>query len=335
MEGPGEQPGSPHAQQRYSLPGLEGEWTLEQLVEMELGRDRRLKAVRSTAGGVAGRPPPPLLAAGWHRGWPKARAFSLATPSSPLCIPQVRRSALPPEFWEARRTARNRARLQRHHATRLQRGEAARQQEADLLAGMSKVEQAAYLAQREAAREAAKAAAAEQRARVAAAMEAGPRIVVDCSFSTALPPPAAAGAGTGIGNDAAAPGGSEDSSEGGSEGSDAATPSAAATAREVRSLCKQLQMCAAANKRASRPVNLHFASFNGEVRRFALEGMGAAGWPAARGHAEPLPDLFPVDSLVVLSPDAEEPLLGGLEKDKVGGCLGWGEAALGWAWCLR
>lgn len=93
--------------------------------------------------------------------------------------------------------------------------------------------------------------------------------------------------------------------------------SAAASDREVRSLCKQLQECAAANKRARRPVSLQFAGFAGPVRRFAVEGMHADRWPAAAGHEAPLAQLFPARQLVVLSPDAQEPL-GELQADKVG-----------------
>lgn len=92
--------------------------------------------------------------------------------------------------------------------------------------------------------------------------------------------------------------------------------SAGASEREVRSLCKQLQECAAANKRARRPVSLQFAGFAGAVRSFAVEGMHADRWPAAAGHEAALADLFQAQDLVVLSPDAEE-VLEQLEADKV------------------
>ncbi|KAL4444557.1 hypothetical protein ABPG77_002374 [Micractinium sp. CCAP 211/92] len=233
-------------EQLYELPGLEGRWTMEQLVEMDLQRDPR--------------------------------------------VGQVRRSALPAEFWDARRRARNHARLQRNYGRRKRRGEALRQEEEERLAGMGEEQRAAYATQREAEREAAKAAAAQQRQRVADAMEHGLRVVVDCSLSLPLPAQQVAS------NGAAAPGGASD--------------------REVRSLCKQLELCAAANKRAIAPVSLRFASFTGRVRAFAEEGMHADRWPAARGHGEVLDQLFPSDQLVVLSPDAEEPL-NTLEQGKV------------------
>lgn len=211
---------------------------------------------------------------------------------------QVRRSALPAEFWDARRRARNHARLQRNYGRRKRKGEALRQEEEERLAGLGEEQRAAYAAQREAEREAAKAAAAQQRSRVAEAMERGLRIVVDCSLSV---PPA--------------------TENGGNGGKPAHS---GASDREVRSLCKQLQLCAAANKRATTPVSLQFASFAGRVRAFAEESMHADRWPAARGHEAALDQLFPSDQLVVLSPDAEEPL-GALEQDKASGCLqdGW------------
>ncbi|KAL4436609.1 hypothetical protein ABPG75_003748 [Micractinium tetrahymenae] len=206
----------------------------------------------------------------------------------------VRRSALPAEFWDARRRARNHARLQRNYGRRKRRGEALRQEEEERLAGLGEQERAAYAAQRHSEREAAKAAAAEQRQRVAEAMERGLRVVVDCSLS--VPPPAP---------------------QGGADGSSAQAGPSGASDREVRSLCKQLELCAAANKRAAAPVSLQFASFAGRVRSFAEEGMHADRWPAARGHEAPLGQLFPAGQLVVvLSPDAEEPL-GTLEQDKV------------------
>lgn len=223
---------------------------------------------------------------------PVAHLFSLRSKLS--CFPaQVRRSSLPAEFWDARRRARNHARLQRNYGRRKRRGEALRQEEEERLAGLGEEQRAAYAAQREAEREAAKQAAAQQRQRVAEAMEHGLCIVVDCSLSA--PPP------HGSNSSQAAAGGASD--------------------REVRSLCKQLELCAAANKRAAAPVSLRFASFAGRVRAFAEEGMHADRWPAARGHEEALDQLFPSEELVVLSPDAEE-ALGALEQGKASGQLG-------------
>lgn len=185
---------------------------------------------------------------------------------------------------------------------RRRKGDAAREEDSARKAELTPQQAAAFEAQRAAEREAAKAAAAAQRAAVAEAMASGLRIVVDCSLSV----------------------------EGG------------ASDREVRSLCKQLQECAAANKRARRPVSLQFASFTGPVRQFAVDGMHADRWPAAVGHEAPLAELFPAGDLVVLSPDAEEPLTQ-LEADKVGGCgLVWFAGVLissrgvvlgGGSWC--
>ena len=275
----------------YTLPGLEGEvgaaaaacaglhrgrhtpawparlvgsahvqWTMEQVVEMEMSRDPRLAQVcRRIAPGAA----------------PAGPGTTARPSSTPLPLPpfQVRRSALPPEFWDARRRARNHARLQRNYDKRKRKGEALRQEEAERRAGLSEAAAAEYEAAREAERAAAKAAAAAQRERVAAAMAAGLRVVVDCSLS------------------------------------------AGASDREVRSLCKQLELCAAANKRAAAPVSLQFASFAGPIKAFALAGMHADRWPAAAGHEAPLGELFSSGELVVLSPDAEQ-TLGELEGDK-------------------
>ena len=294
------------------------QWTLAQLVEMELGKDPRFAQVwPAAAGGVnhlACQPDTPRL----------QQAPSPGPPVLP-CSPQVRRSALPPAFWDVRRRARNRERTLRNYEVRpaccrlgcaglgqgpglaplgwgrrtqqnlrphppclslparpaqrrKRKGEALREAEAARKAALTPAQAAAHEAEQEAAREAAKAAAAAQRAAVAEAMSSGLRVVVDCSLSAG----------------------------------------GAASDREVRSLCKQLMECAAANKRARRPVSLQFAGFTGPVRAFAVEGMHADRWPAAAGHEAPLAQLFPPEQLVVLSPDAEEPL-GELQADKVGG----------------
>ena len=231
----------------------------------------------------------------------------------------MRRSALPPEFWEARRRARNHNRMQRNYGRRQRHGEALRQEEAERLEGMAEEQAAAYQQQREAEREAAKTAAAAQREAVQQALEHGLRVVVDCSFSV---PHAAAGAATGADDGAATGDGERGSSSQSSTARVAAAAAAAAAAsdREVRSLCKQLQLCAAANKRAPRPVSLQFSSFCGPVRRFAVEGMHADRWPAARCLEQALLELFSGDELVVLSPDAQEPLLS-LDPSKVSTAL--------------
>lgn len=207
---------------------------------------------------------------------------------------QVRRKALPPEFWDARRRALNHNRLQRNYSRRKRRGEALRQEESERRAAMDEQQQAEHQAQKDAERAAAKAAAAAQRERVAEAMGHGLRVVVDCSLS-----------GT-------------------------------ASDREVRSLAKQLELCAAANKRACRPVSLQFASFTGAVKRFALEGMHADRWPAARSHEAPLQQLFAAQELVVLSPDAQKPLLSlDATKASEGALLFFWAALVSWVLARR
>jgi hypothetical protein len=294
-------------QRMYSLPGLQGEWTLQQLVDMELQRDPRLAQVVPARRSARAFHLLQTPLSHWHRlGSSPEQVRRKALPpefwdvgSSPE---QVRRKALPPEFWDARRRALNHKRLQRNYGRRKRRGEALRQEEEERLAGMDEEQQAEYKRQKEEQREAAKAAAAQQRELVAQAMQSGLRVVVDCSFSA--DPPAVQGDGGAPAADSEA-------------GSPPSSLTPAASDREVRSLCKQLELCAAANKRAPRPVCLQFSSFSGRVRAFALEGMHADRWPAARGHDAPLQQLFPGSELVVLSPDAQAPLLS-LDPAKAG-----------------
>ena len=224
------------------------------------------------------RPPPPRACAAASRRQP-------TLPQRPL-LSQVRRKELPPEYWEARRRALNHSRLQRNYARRRRRGDAMRQEEAQRMASMDEQQAAAYRQQREAERDAAKAAASAQRQQVAQAMQHGLRVVVDCSLSLAACHSARC---------------DHDASSSGD--------AARASDREIRSLCKQLELCAAANKRATRPVSLQFASFTGAIRRFAVDAMHADRWPAAQGHEAALEQLFAAEQLVVLSPDAETPLL--------------------------
>jgi tRNA (guanine9-N1)-methyltransferase len=184
----------------------------------------------------------------------------------------------------------------RNYNRRKRRGDALREEESQRLATMDEQQQAEYQVQQLAEREAAKAAAAEQRARVARAMEQGMRVVIDCSF-TATPSP--------------------DGPQ------NARNDNSTSASREVRSLCKQLELCAAANKRAACPVSLHLAGFVGPVQQFAVESMGADRWPAARVHEGTLQQLYAREELVVLSPDAQEPLL---ELDP---------AKVSWPWGMR
>lgn len=77
--------------------------------------------------------------------------------------------------------------------------------------------------------------------------------------------------------------------------------------REIRSLARQLQYCIAANRRAAQPGALHFASYTGPVREFAEERMGGSRW-LAHFHTKSALELFPKEDIIVMSPDAEEPL---------------------------
>jgi hypothetical protein len=316
MQLPADQPADP-GEQLYTLPGLAGDWHLQQLVEMELQRDPRLSQVPPAAAAqrcLSQTAVPPASC---------SQQSLLAHLSTFLlfCLPcpQVRRSALPPEFWEARRRARNHNRMQRNYGRRRRHGEALRQEEYERLEGMPEEQAAAYQQQKEAEREAAKTAAAAQREAVQQALEHGLRVVVDCSFS--VPHVAAGGVTGGDDADTAEDGDRSSSSQISTDTAAVAAAAAAASDREVRSLCKQLQLCAAANKRAPRPVSLQFSSFCGPVRRFAVEGMHADRWPAARCLEQPLLELFGGDELVVLSPDAQEPLLS-LDFSKVSPCPG-------------
>mmetsp|Transcript_12375 Transcript_12375/g.24876 ORF Transcript_12375/g.24876 Transcript_12375/m.24876 type:complete len:350 (+) Transcript_12375:69-1118(+) len=80
--------------------------------------------------------------------------------------------------------------------------------------------------------------------------------------------------------------------------------------REMHSLARQLQYSIGANKRAVRPVSLHFVSFKGELERFCVETMRADRWKAHLCHESAL-DVFSNEqsNMCVLSPDATEPLI--------------------------
>ena len=80
--------------------------------------------------------------------------------------------------------------------------------------------------------------------------------------------------------------------------------------REMHSLARQLQYSIAANKRAVRPVSLHFVSFKGELERFCVDTMRADRWKAHLCHESAL-NVFSDErsKICMLSPDATEPLL--------------------------
>jgi tRNA (guanine9-N1)-methyltransferase len=77
--------------------------------------------------------------------------------------------------------------------------------------------------------------------------------------------------------------------------------------REIHSLARQLQYSIAYNKRAKHPAQLHFTSFRGELRRFAVNTMCADRWKAHLSEKSVV-EIFPDAKLCMLSPDAKEPL---------------------------
>ncbi|WIA36519.1 hypothetical protein OEZ86_007813 [Tetradesmus obliquus] len=81
---------------------------------------------------------------------------------------------------------------------------------------------------------------------------------------------------------------------------------AADSSREVRSLAKQIELSVSLNRRSSQPVALTVTSFTGHLATSA-QHMGANSWPINK-HTEHVLQLLPPEQLVVLSPDADEPL---------------------------
>ncbi|KXZ54521.1 hypothetical protein GPECTOR_4g586 [Gonium pectorale] len=77
---------------------------------------------------------------------------------------------------------------------------------------------------------------------------------------------------------------------------------------QLRSLAKQVQSAVGHNRRAEQPACLQVASWSGDLAAYADERMGAASWPLVK-HARPILELFDPRDIVVLSPDAEQPLL--------------------------
>eukprot|EP00955_Chlamydomonas_euryale_P023744 250502-Chlamydomonas_euryale.AAC.16 len=93
--------------------------------------------------------------------------------------------------------------------------------------------------------------------------------------------------------------------------------------QEIRSLVKQIEMAMATNRRAGGIFDLHVTSWQpgSDVDVFG-RFINAHTWPMTR-HTAPLSqlrDLFPLEKLVMLSPDAPEPL-DTIERDKVY-CIG-------------
>eukprot|EP00200_Dunaliella_tertiolecta_P003984 CAMPEP_0202350716 /NCGR_PEP_ID=MMETSP1126-20121109/7673_1 /ASSEMBLY_ACC=CAM_ASM_000457 /TAXON_ID=3047 /ORGANISM="Dunaliella tertiolecta, Strain CCMP1320" /LENGTH=319 /DNA_ID=CAMNT_0048942735 /DNA_START=88 /DNA_END=1048 /DNA_ORIENTATION=+ len=83
---------------------------------------------------------------------------------------------------------------------------------------------------------------------------------------------------------------------------------------ESRSLAKQVEAAMAYNRRLDRPLAIHCTSWGGEVAQFG-NYIGAQNWPVML-HTESLLDLFDPSRVIVLSPDAEEPMLE-FDPDKV------------------
>lgn len=75
----------------------------------------------------------------------------------------------------------------------------------------------------------------------------------------------------------------------------------------IRSLCKQIELCCGINRRADSPVALTLTSFTGAVVRH-YNAMKSPNWKVKR-HEQATLDVFPAEKVVMLSPDAAEPLL--------------------------
>ncbi|KAL6750918.1 hypothetical protein V8C86DRAFT_2795832 [Haematococcus lacustris] len=109
---------------------------------------------------------------------------------------------------------------------------------------------------------------AQREARLRAARDAGPHIVIDCSFAT----------------EHCRPG------------------------QETTSLAKQVEWAMAFNRRSERPVSLHTTSWQGPVAAAAAR-INSHTWDVTC-HTQPLLQVFTPEQVVMLSPDAEHPLVG-------------------------
>ncbi|EFJ43329.1 hypothetical protein VOLCADRAFT_96591 [Volvox carteri f. nagariensis] len=148
-----------------------------------------------------------------------------------------------------------------------------------------------------------KAAAAAQAERVAAALASdGPgecrrpgdgaptlRLIIDCSFSPDAPPKELI----------------SDRSRNHSYGHIAAKITQMTSV--LRSLCKQIENASSLNKRHPRPACLTLTSW-GEPLAAVAAPSGAAGWRVVKRAEGPV-EAFGAEAVVVLSPDASEPLL--------------------------
>jgi len=78
--------------------------------------------------------------------------------------------------------------------------------------------------------------------------------------------------------------------------------------KELTSVAKQAQLCYTAVRDLQSRIQLHFTSLDAHCASLpSFEAIGVRGW-TVHVHEAPVWDLFGTDSLVVLSPDAEEEL---------------------------
>jgi len=72
---------------------------------------------------------------------------------------------------------------------------------------------------------------------------------------------------------------------------------------------KQIESCMAENRRSGSPFEVHVTSWcPGSEEDEMAAGMGSRAWPV-HWHTQPVLEVFPRDQVVMLSPDAGEPLL--------------------------
>lgn len=86
------------------------------------------------------------------------------------------------------------------------------------------------------------------------------------------------------------------------------------TDREKRSLCRQMGQAYNAIKQASLPTSLHITSLSGDMLTL-LRSQGIENWVASR-YDQSFWDVFALDQIVLLSPDAAD-VLEDLQSDKI------------------
>ncbi|KXZ54099.1 hypothetical protein GPECTOR_5g202 [Gonium pectorale] len=177
------------------------------------------------------------------------------------------------EQWEARRRFNNMRRREKTKESHRKRAAAARAQQEELLSGMTPEQEAAWRTARRAARAARAAEEAAQLERVAAALAAGgpcggPSAALRVAIDCSFSP--------------------------------------SAPPKEMRSLCKQIENASATNKRHPRPACLTLTNWSEQLAALAAP-CGGDGWRVLRLAQGPA-EAFGADRVVVLSPDATEPL---------------------------